>query len=130
MPYPEKAEGFNSIQAHNARVAKANQVRDAMIAQWKAGYEAFWQTPRTHGDRALSMADLQSALDEDQAVVGQILTDSAGFLVYAQGAYAEAFGDEDSMVPPRYLSSPYDTSGTIGTNLTLVSLKTDWEEQT
>lgn len=134
MVYQGQMQSFDGVRAFNARVAFANATRDQIIEQWRLAYDVFWQCPRTHGDRALSLSELQAVLDADQDEVGRMLEDSAAFLAFAQAAYPEAFVDPDpanpeveAMIPPRYLSSPYEVSGIVGVNLSLVSLKSDWE---
>ena len=127
--YTKLTLSYNSQKAFNDRVDQANVTRDGIVKLWKDAYEVFWQTPRTHSDKAISMEDLQATIDQNQAEVGKMISDAAEFLSFVTTSYPEAFGDDDSLIPPRYLSSPYNYSGTIGTDLNLIDLKPEWESQ-
>ena len=132
MSYNEVVEEFDPIKAYNARIKHANMTRDLLVTSWKKAYEAFWQTPRTHKDRALSMAELQSIIDVNQATFGAILADSAAFVQFAAAQYPEALVGTDggeALLPSRYLASPYIFEGSPGVNLTLVSLVPEWSIQ-
>jgi len=125
--YQKITLSHESQKAFNDRVDQANMTRDGIITLWKDAYESFWQTPKTHKDRAISMVDLQSAIDENQVEIGQMLSDAGEFLSFVMTSYPEAFGDDDSLIPSRYLAYPYDYTGTVGENLTLTGLKSEWE---
>ena len=134
MNYELPTETFNSTEAAANRIKRANQFRDLIVQQYKAGYEAMWQTPRTHGDNALSMADMQSVLNQAQATFAAVLTDSAAFVAFIATTYPEALaaGTDDEgnetepLFPSRYESAPYVYT-LDGNGITLVSLKPEWE---
>ncbi len=126
--YQLPSEGFDAFAALRPRVSQANQIRDNMVRQWRAGFEAFWQTPRTHGDRALSMEDMQAVLVAGGDTVKNILGDSASFLQFVATSHPEALvaddGDDEALLPARYLSAPYEMNEAGQ----LLSLKPEWEE--
>ena len=126
--YNKRPEGFNSVKSFNQRVDYANAISSNIALLWREGYESFWQVPRTHGDKAVSMEDLQSVINEDQVEIGEILTDSNGFLSFIQANHPETLGD-DCIIPDRYLTFPYFYTGEIGSNITLTSLKPVWDVQ-
>lgn len=132
MTYELPTNSFNATEAATNRIIRANQFRDLIVEQYKSGYESMWQTPRTHGDGALTMEQMQAVLNESQATFVDVLTDSAGFVSYLATAYPDALvaPDEDTepLLPARYTSSPYEY--TVGqTGIQLTSLKPDWEAQ-
>ena len=63
MTYTEPTLDFDANASARSRVKTANQFIDHIVNQYKSNYERFWQTPLTHGDRALSMAEMQGTLD-------------------------------------------------------------------
>jgi hypothetical protein len=127
--YQKITLSYDSQKAFNDRVDQANVTRDGIIKLWKDAYESFWQTPRTHSDKAISITDLQATIDQNQVEIGTMLSDAGEFLEFVMTSYPEAFGDDDSLVPPRYLAYPYDYAGTAGVDLTLTGLKPEWENQ-
>jgi hypothetical protein len=126
MTYALPTASFDATEATRNRIIRANQFRDLVVAQYRAGYDAMWQTPLTHGEAALTMAQLQLALNNAQATFIDVLTDSAAFVTFIQTQYAEAMTGDDPLLPARYISAPYTyTTGESG--ITLTALKLAWE---
>lgn len=126
MTYQRPEKQFDASAALDARVIQANQYRDNRVKNYKAGYEAFWQTPLTHGDRALSMVEMQAVLDAGQSTVQQILGDSAQEIAKIAELYPEAMTGEDPLLPARFTSSAYNYEVVEG-RIVLLSLKPEWE---
>lgn len=130
MTYAIPDQTFNAHEAARNRIIFAGQYKKQRVDNYKSGYEKFWQTPRTHGDSALSTEDMQSVIDQAPAVFAEILSDSAQEVAGIASIYPEALtiqGDADEpLLPERYLSSPYNYEiGPAG--ITLLSLKPEWE---
>lgn len=135
--YPVPTESFDAAAAERARKIEAGHAAEKIIEAWKASYERFWQTPRTHGDRALTTTELQQVLDRDKPGFGKILQDSASFLTFIVTSFPEHVGtsdrpvmtedqDEAKLIPSRYLTSPYP----IDQTLTITGpLKPEWGQQ-
>jgi len=122
---PAKSEVFDAAEAVRVRVIEAGNAADKMIRDWMNAYDKFWMTPLTHGDRALTKVQTQAMLDANKALIGNILSDSAGFRNFLQAAHPDKIGD-DNLIPDRYFSTPYDMDET----LTLTGdLKPEWEVQ-
>ena len=94
---------------------------EKLLRTYMNGYDKFWQTPLTHGDRALSMEDVQAMLDVDPVIMVDLMNDGTAFVDFVQSSHPEAVGTD--YFPTRYLTVPYnmDESGR------LVSLKPEWE---
>lgn len=118
-----EAKGPSAADLFAVRVKEAGMAATKLIETWKAAYEKFWQTPRTHGDRALTKEQVQAFINEDKALVGDILTDSAAFIAFLQSSHPDRIGTE--LFPERYLTSPYP----IDETLTIGDLKPEWEVQ-
>lgn len=96
---------------------------EKLLRTYMNGYDKFWQTPRTHGDRALSMAEVQAMLDVDPAIMVGLMNDGTAFINFVQASHASAVGTE--YFPTRYLTIPYN----MDENGRLTSLKPEWEAQ-
>ena len=127
MTYQIPDSQFDAVASARVRATTANNFRVHLVEQYKANFERFWQCPLTHGERALDMAEMQATLDVLGVTAIDILTDSAGFAQYIATAYPEALAGEEPLLPPRFLSSPYEYTADAN-GITLTSLKTDWEE--
>lgn len=128
MTYQLPNEAFNTNQAARNRVIKAQQFRDHIVQQYKSSYDAMWQTPRTHGDRALTMEQMQAVIDEMQPTMAEILQDSSAFVQFVVDTYPEALQDDNPLFPVRYTGSPYEY--TVDQNrIQLTALKSEWEAQ-
>lgn len=114
-------------------MSQANEYRNTLLERYRAGYEAFWQTPRTHGDRALTMEQMQAVIDTAQPTFQTILSDSAAHMADLQARYPAAFvkqeGESEPKVPARYTSSAYEYTLDPNGRLVLSSLKPDWQAQ-
>lgn len=131
MTYELPAPTFNAIEAASNRIIRSNQFRDLIVQQYKAGYDAMWQTPLTHAESALTMEQMQSVLNAAQSTFLDVLTDSAAFVAFIAEAYPAALvspdEDTEALLPERYLSAPYEYE--LGpTGLTLTRLKPVWQQ--
>ena len=130
MSYTIPDAVFSGNDALIPRVKQANQLRELFVKKWRDVYESFWQTPRTHGDRALTIEQMQQVILANPAVVADMLKDSAGFLEWITTAHPdirEAPEGEEPLLPARYLSSPYEWDPEQP--LKLISLKPEWDVQ-
>ncbi|MHC4633592.1 MAG: hypothetical protein ACYSYU_00035 [Planctomycetota bacterium] len=114
---------FDPNSMVNLKVKQASAAAAKLIKSYMDGYDQFWQTPRTHGDNALSMVDLQATVDADPAIMYELIADGTAFVEFVQNSHAEKIGTE--YFPSRYLTIPYETD----TNGRFVSLKPEWEVQ-
>lgn len=122
-PHEPKPEGFDATKAFNVRLKEASMTAEKLLRTYMNGYDKFWQTPRTHGDRALSMADVQAMLAVDPAIMNDLMTDGTAFVDFVQASHPEAVGTD--YFPTRYLTIPYN----MDENGILLSLKPEWEAQ-
>ena len=159
MTYVLPDNTFNAVEAARNRLIFANQYTEQRIANYKSGYDRVWQTPRSHGDNSLSMAESQATLDVAPIEFVKLLTKSAQEVAAISQIHPGLVGDgEEHLMPTRYLSSPYvyqldnvtfadaHTEATIASieemwtlaathgeptalTLTLISLKPEWEVQ-
>lgn len=120
-PHEPKPEGFDATKAFNVRLKESSMTAEKLLRTYMNGYDKFWQTPLTHGDRALSMEDVQAMLDVDPVIMVDLMNDGTAFVDFVQSSHPEAVGTD--YFPTRYLTVPYnmDESGR------LVSLKPEWE---
>jgi len=121
-PVPE-VTGPSAAELFAVRVKESGAAATKLIQTWINAYEKFWQTPRTHGDRALTKEQVQAFINEDKALIGDILSDSAAFVTFIQASLPDRIGTE--LFPTRYLTSPYELDET----LTVGDLKPEWEAQ-
>jgi len=122
-PHEPKPEGFDSAKAFNVRLRESSATAEKLLRTYINGYEKFWQTPRTHGERALPMEDVQAMLDVDPAIMVDLMNDGTAFVAFVQASHPDAVGTE--YFPTRYLTIPYN----MDENGRLVSLKPEWEAQ-
>jgi hypothetical protein len=118
-----KDEGFNAAAAFNVRVKESGMTAEKLLRTYINGYEKFWQTPRTHGNRALTMEQMQQVLLQDPVAMVDLMNDGTAFVEFVQSSHPEAIGTE--YFPERYLTIPY----VMDENGALVSLKPEWENQ-
>ena len=121
--HEELTASFDANLNANLRSKEAGAIAEKLLRTYIDGYEKFWQTPRTHGERALSMENIQAMLDAAPAAMNEILSDGANFVQFVATTYPEQVGTD--LFPDRYLSIPYEVDGAGR----LVSLKPDWESQ-
>ena len=121
-PVPD-VSGPSAAELFAVRVKESGMAATKLIQTWITAYEKFWQTPRTHGDRALTKEQVQAFINEDKALIGDILSDSAEFVAFIQTSHPDRIGTE--LFPTRYLTSPYELDET----LTVGDLKPEWEAQ-
>lgn len=114
---------FDANAMVNLRVKEAGAIGEQLFRTYMNGYEKFWQTPRTHGDRAMSMTDAQAMIDAAPAVMNDMIADGTAFITFVQASHASKVGTE--FFPTRYLTIPYETD----VDGRLVSLKSEWEAQ-
>ena len=122
-PHEPKPEGFDAAKAFNVRLKESSMTAEKLLRTYVKGYEKFWQTPRTHGGRALSMEEMQAVLAVDPAIMNDLMTDGTAFVAFVQASHPEAVGTE--YFPTRYLTIPYN----MDANGVLLSLKPEWEAQ-
>lgn len=122
-PHDPKPESFDAVKAFNVRLNDSSNTAAKLLRTYIDGYERFWQTPRTHGERALSMEDVQAMLDVDPVIMMDLMNDGTAFVAFVQASHPDAVGTD--YFPTRYLTIPYvmDQAGR------LVSLKPEWEAQ-
>jgi len=122
-PHDPKPESFDAVKAFNVRLNDSSNTAAKLLRTYIDGYERFWQTPRTHGERALSMEDVQAMLDVDPVIMMDLMNDGTAFVEFVQESHPDAVGTD--YFPTRYLTIPYvmDQAGR------LVSLKPEWEAQ-
>ena len=121
--HEELTPAFDANAMVNLRSKEAGMTAETLLRTYINGYEKFWQTPRTHGDRALSMADLNAMLAAAPAIMTEIQTDGTAFVTFVQSTYPEKVGTD--LFPTRYLTIPYNQDE-FGV---LTSLKPEWEVQ-
>ncbi len=122
-PHEPKPEGFNAIKAFNIRLKESSATAEMLLRTYINGYEKFWQTPRTHGENALTIDEVQDMLNVDPAIMVDLMNDGTAFVAFVQESHAEAVGTE--YFPTRYLTIPYN----MDENGQLTSLKPEWEAQ-
>jgi len=122
-PHDPKPESFDAVKAFNVRLNDSSNTAAKLLRTYIDGYERFWQTPRTHGERALSMEDVQAMLDVDPVIMMDLMNDGTAFVAFVQASHPDAVGTE--YFPTRYLTIPY----VMDENGRLVSLKPEWEVQ-
>lgn len=120
--YPVPSVTFDAAESERVRKKEAGDVAVAIINSWKNGFEKFWQTPRTHKERAISRDNLQATIDRDPEGFDKILGDSAAFRQHIIDNYPEQVGssnrdtenggmtkeeDEAKLLPSRYFVTPY-----------------------
>lgn len=120
MTYELPEESFDAVAALRTRVTAANQYREARARNYIAQYEAYWQLPITHGERGLSMEQMQAVLNAGQATAIQILTDAVKEVEFIVEQNPES-------LPEKYRSAPYERTVSQETGIQLVSLKPEWE---
>lgn len=123
-PHEPKPEGFDATKSFNVRLKESSMTAEKLLRTYMDGYDKFWQTPLTHGNRALTMAEVQAMLDVDPVIMQDLMTDGTAFVAFVQSSHPDAVGTE--YFPTRYLTVPYnmDESGR------LVSLKPEWAAPT
>jgi len=121
--HEELTASFDANLNANLRSKEAGAIAEKLLRTYIDGYEKFWQTPKTHGERALSMENVQAMLDAAPAAMNEILSDGANFVQFVATTYPEQVGTD--LFPNRYLSIPYETDEAGR----LTSLKPDWEEE-
>jgi hypothetical protein len=114
---------FDASAAANLRVKEGGATGEKLLRTYMDGYEKFWQTPRTHGDRAMSMADVQAMIDAAPVVMNQMMADGTAFVAFVQTSHASKVGTD--FFPTRYLTIPYE----VDVDGRLVSLKPEWDVQ-
>ena len=78
---------FDANAMANLRVKEAGAIGEQLLRTYMNGYEKFWQTPRTHADRALSMEEVQAMISAAPAAMNEILADGAAFVNFVQSTY-------------------------------------------
>ena len=121
--HEELTASFDANLNANLRSKEAGAIAEKLLRTYIDGYEKFWQTPKTHGERALSMENVQAMLDAAPAAMNEILSDAGAFVTFVATTYPEHVGTD--LFPNRYLSMPYETDEAGR----LTSLKPDWEEE-
>ena len=121
-PHEPKPEGFDATKAFNVRLKEAGMTAEKLLRTYINGYEKFWQTPRTHGERALTMEQMQAVLAADPVAMQDMMADGTAFVTFVQNSHPEAIPD---YFPERYLTIPYN----MDENGILLSLKPEWEVQ-
>ncbi len=112
---------FDANAMVNLRVKEAGMTAEKLLKTYTNGYEKFWQTPRTHGDNALSMVQVQAMLDADPAIMNELMSDGTAFVAFVQSSHPEKVGTD--CFPTRFLTIPYEMDG----DGRLTSLKPEWE---
>ena len=120
-PHEPKPEGFDAAKAFNVRLKEAGMTAEKLLRTYMNGYDKFWQTPLTHGDRALTMEQMQQVLLQDPAIMNDLMTDGTAFVAFVQSSHPESIGTD--YFPTRYLTVPYN----MDEDGRLVSLKPEWE---
>jgi len=113
--------GFPVEQTVNVKVKEADQTVTKLLKVYMDGYEKFWQTPLTHGNRALSVDDLNAMLAAAPAIMTEIQNDGTAFVNFVQTAHPEIVGTD--LFPTRFLTIPYEQDE----NGVLTTLKPEWE---
>lgn len=121
--HEELATGFDVASAVNVRVKEAGMTVTKLLNTYISGYEKFWQTPRTHGDRALTVDNLNAMLAAAPVIMAEIQADGTAFVTFLQNTHPEVIGTD--LFPTRYLTIPYESDE----NGLLTTLKSDWEVQ-
>ena len=121
--HEELTASFDANLNANLRSKEAGAIAEKLLRTYIDGYEKFWQTPKTHGERALSMENVQAMLDAAPAAMNEILSDGANFVQFVATTYPEQVGTD--LFPNRYLSIPYETDEAGR----LTSLKPEWEKE-
>lgn len=121
--HADLATGFDVASAVNVRVKEAGMTVESLLRTYVNGYEKFWQTPRTHGERALSADNLNAMLAAAPAIMTEIQTDGTAFVVFLSNTHPEVLGTD--LFPSRFLTIPYEQDE----NGVLTTLKAEWEVQ-
>ena len=121
--HDELSSYFDANKAANVRSKEAGATAISLLNTYMSGYEKFWQTPRTHADRALSMEEVQAMISAAPAAMTEILADGAAFVSFVQSTYPEKVGTD--IFPSRYLTSPYNMTE----EGVLIDLKPEWDVQ-
>lgn len=120
--HDELDAGFNAAEAANVRVKEAGMTVEKLLRTYMIGYEKFWQTPLTHGDRALTADNLNAVLMAAPAVLTEIQNDGTAFVTFVANTHPEVLGTD--LFPTRFLTIPYEQDPTTGA---LTTLKPEWE---
>lgn len=126
---------FDASKSEIVRKKEAGSTAISIITAWKNGFEKFWQTPRTHGNRAITADQLQATFNRDKSGFANILADSAAFRDFIVAQFPEHVGspdrnvmtleeDEAKILPSRYLAAPYPIDQQL--NIT-GPLRPEWE---
>ena len=121
--HEELTPSFDANAMVNLRSKEAGMTAEKLLRTYISGYEKFWQTPRTHGERALGMADLNAMLAAAPAIMTEIQADGTAFVAFVQSTYPEKVGTD--LFPTRYLTIPYESDE----NGLLTTLKPEWDVQ-
>jgi hypothetical protein len=113
---------FDSVSAVNVRVKEASATVEKLLRTYTDGYDKFWQTPLTHGDRALSAENFNAMVSVAPDVLLEIQTDGTAFVNFVSASHAEVIGTD--LFPERYLTIPYEQNETGA----FTELKKDWEQ--
>ena len=142
--YPVPSVTFDAAESERVRKKEAGDVAITIITAWKNGFEKFWQTPRTHSERAISRDNLQATIDRDPVGFGDILRDSAAFRQHIIDNYPEHVGspnrdtenggmtreeDEAKLLPSRYLVTPFPITIGAGTITIDGPVVPEWDVQ-
>jgi len=128
--YTQVESGFDQVAAANARIKDVDQSRTAMVTLWKASFDRFWQSPLTHGDRALTKEQMQAVLDSAPEMFNDVLNDSKAFLQFLSVNHPDVFvseDDEEPLVPERYTIGVYNMSVNDG-KIVLGDLLDSWKD--
>lgn len=122
-PHEPKPEGFDATKAFNVRLKESSMTAEKLLRTYINGYEKFWQTPRTHGENALTIDEVQAMLNVDPAIIVDLMNDGTAFVEFVKSSHPDAVGTD--YFPERYLTIPYN----MDANGQLTSLKPEWEVQ-
>ncbi len=122
--HEELSTGFDVPSAVNVRVKEAGMTVESLLRTYINGYEKFWQTPRTHGDRALTVENINEMLAAAPEIMTEIQEDGTAFVTFIADTHQDVLGTE--LFPARYLSIPYEANESG----VLTTLKPEWEVQT
>jgi hypothetical protein len=119
--FTDLVASFPVEETVNVKVKEADQTVTKLLQTYKDGYERFWQTPLTHGNRALTSDDLNAMFAAAPAIMTEIQNDGTAFVNFVQTAHPEIIGTD--LFPTRFLTIPYEQDATGA----LTTLKPEWE---
>ena len=140
--YEAPVKEFDTVEHTIRKTKQAGRTATQVINTWKKGFETFWETPRTQPEAAMTREQWQAMFDADPLRFINILSDSAKLRDLIVVTYAEHIGtsdrdkmtqeqDEASLLPSRYLVTPYplDFTSEPGKILITGDIVKEWQKQ-